>query len=65
MTISSFFMGMYEVTQKQYSDIMGQNPSKFKGDDLPVDHVSWNDGTDFCKKFSEIYKVKVRLPINL
>lgn len=39
----SFFMGKYEVTQKQYKMIMGVNPSKFLGDSLPVDSVSWVD----------------------
>ena len=43
----SYWMGKYEVTQSQWKAIMGNNPSVFKGDDLPVESVSWND----CQKF--------------
>ena len=43
----SFKMGKYEVTQAQWQAVMGENPSSFKGDNNPVDRVSWND----CKKF--------------
>ena len=46
---AEFKIGKYEVTQKQWMTVMGENPSKFKGDDNPVDNVSWND----CKKFLE------------
>ena len=48
-----FFMGVYEVTQAQYREIMGTNPSYFKGDNNPVEKVSWNDATEFCRKLSE------------
>jgi formylglycine-generating enzyme required for sulfatase activity len=40
---SAFYMGKYEVTQKQWRDVMGTNPSYFKGDNLPVENVSWNE----------------------
>jgi formylglycine-generating enzyme required for sulfatase activity len=62
VTFNSFFIGMYEVTQKQYRDLMGENPSYFKGDDLPVEQVSYNDAMKFCKRFSAKYGVKARLP---
>ncbi|MCZ7398881.1 MAG: formylglycine-generating enzyme family protein [Candidatus Methanoperedens sp.] len=48
-----FYMGKYEVTQKQWHDVMGNNPSQFKGDDLPVEQVSWNDVQDFIKKLND------------
>jgi formylglycine-generating enzyme required for sulfatase activity len=50
----AFCMGRYEVTQKQWRAIMGDNPSYFKGDDdLPVEQVSWDDVQDFIKKLNE------------
>ena len=42
-----------EVTQKLYKSIMGENPSYFKADDLPVENVSWYDAIYFCNKLSE------------
>ncbi len=51
VTISSgFWMGKYEVTQGQYERIVGKNPSKFRGPDLPVEQVSWDDVQKFCRK---------------
>ena len=45
-----FWMARTPVTQKQWKSVMGNNPSEFKGDDLPVECVSWNDCQEFCKK---------------
>jgi len=56
------YMGVTEVTQAQYQAIMGTNPSKFKGETNPVETVSWNDATEFCKKLSEKTRRAVRLP---
>lgn len=58
-----FYMGKNKVTQKQWSDIMGNNPSFLKGDDLPVDQVSWYDIQDFIKQLNEKEGTnKYRLP---
>jgi len=58
-----FYMSKYEVTQKQWSEVMGSNPSFFKGDNLPVEKVSWNDVQEFIKKLNEKNgAVKYRLP---
>ena len=45
-----FWMMETEVTQKQWKAVMGSNPSDFKGDDLPVEKVSWDDCQEFCRK---------------
>jgi formylglycine-generating enzyme required for sulfatase activity len=57
-----FYMGVYEVTQAQWQAVMGTNPSNFKGDNLPVETVSWNDATEFCKKLSQKEGRTYRLP---
>jgi formylglycine-generating enzyme required for sulfatase activity len=48
VTVSSFYMGKYEVTQKEYAALMGTNPSNFKGDNLPVEKVSWFNAVEYC-----------------
>lgn len=52
VTISSFYIGKYEVTQKEWIEVMGTNPSAFKGDNLPVETVSWYDVVEYCNKRS-------------
>ncbi|MDK8191156.1 SUMF1/EgtB/PvdO family nonheme iron enzyme [Paenibacillus sp. UMB7766-LJ446] len=52
VTLSNFYIGKYEVTQKEWEDIMGNNPSGFKGDELPVEMVSWYDAVEYCNKRS-------------
>ncbi|MBN2351718.1 MAG: SUMF1/EgtB/PvdO family nonheme iron enzyme [Spirochaetales bacterium] len=46
--IANFYIGRFEVTQKEWVELMGTNPSLFKGDDLPVDSVSWYDCVEYC-----------------
>lgn len=53
VTVSDFFMSIYEVTQAEYSEITGNSPSNFKGDELPVENVSWLDAVLFCNAKSE------------
>ena len=52
VTIDSFYIGKYEVTQKEWVEVMGSNPSYFKGDNLPVESVSWYDCVEYCNKRS-------------
>ena len=59
----SFYLGMHEVTQAQWHTVMGSKPSHFKGEDLPVEQVSWDDATAFCQELSELEGKKYRLPI--
>jgi formylglycine-generating enzyme required for sulfatase activity len=53
VTVSSFYMGKYEVTQREYQEIMGTNPSNFKGDNLPVEQVSWYEAIEYCNRRSQ------------
>ena len=62
VTVPSFYMGKYELTQVQYQAIMGRNPSEFKGDNRPVETVSWNNAVEFCKKLSQKTGKNYRLP---
>lgn len=58
-----FYMGATEVTQGQWREIMGNNPSNFKGDNLPVEHVSWNYCQEFIRKLNRQEGTdKYRLP---
>jgi formylglycine-generating enzyme required for sulfatase activity len=62
VTIPSFLMGRYPVTQYQYKKVMGNNPSRFKGANRPVETVSWNEAVEFCQKLSEQSGKNYRLP---
>ena len=63
VTISKpFFVGKNEVTQKQWEGVMEKNPSAFKGEDLPVESVSWEAVQEFLKKVNEKSGSKYRLP---
>jgi formylglycine-generating enzyme required for sulfatase activity len=62
VTLSDFYIGKYEVTQKQWTAIMGSNPSNFKGDNLPVERVSWNEVQKFIQKLKLKTGKKYRLP---
>ena len=61
--LKSFYIGKYEVTQKQWKEIMGFNTSKFKGcDNCPVETVSWNDVQEFIRKLNAKTGLHYRLP---
>ncbi|MTJ10199.1 formylglycine-generating enzyme family protein [Anabaena sp. UHCC 0204] len=69
VNVPAFAMGRFAVTQEQYQQIMGKNPSKFKDDgstaltnQRPVESVSWDNAVDFCNKLSEKTGLKYRLP---
>jgi formylglycine-generating enzyme required for sulfatase activity len=57
-----FYLSVHEVTQEQYERVMGNNPSKYKGANNPVEMVSWNDAVEFCRKLSAQEGVQYRLP---
>ncbi len=71
VTVPAFFMGRYPVTQAQWQAVatlpqvereLEANPSRFKGDDRPVEQVSWNDVVEFCARLSQYTKREYRLP---
>lgn len=53
ITIRNFYIGKYEVTQKEWVEVMESNPSNFKGEQLPVEMVSWYDAIEYCNARSE------------
>ena len=57
-----FYLSRTEVTQQAYRQVMGENPSARQGDLLPVEMVSWEDATIFCRKLSILEKREYRLP---
>ncbi len=61
--VDGFWMGKYEITQGVWEKIMGENPSRFKkGDNYPVEHVSWNKATEFASKLNIAGGYIARLP---
>lgn len=62
VSLSDFYIGKYELTQAQWKAVMGNNPSHFKGDNLPVEKVSWNDIQEFIKKLNQKTGKNYRLP---
>lgn len=53
VALSDFYLSPYEVTQREYEALTGENPSAFIGDDLPVESISWLDAVRYCNLKSE------------
>lgn len=53
VTVGNFYMSKTEISQKEYQEIMGVNPSATKGDDLPVTNITWYDAVQYCNKLSQ------------
>jgi len=71
VTVSEFYIGKFEVTQRQWRAVarmpkvdryLNPNPANFKGDDLPVEQVSWDDAMEFCARLSRATGRSYRLP---
>ncbi len=62
VTLSSYRIGSYEVTQKEWETVMGRNPSRFRGNDLPVEYISWNDCQDFISHLNQMTGLHFHLP---
>jgi formylglycine-generating enzyme required for sulfatase activity len=54
VTVTGFFMDIYPVTQSIYKQVTDEDPSHFKGDDKPVETVTWFDAVKFCNRLSEV-----------
>ena len=59
---NDYNIGKYEVTQALWQAVMGNNPSNFKGENLPIENVSWNDCQEFISKLNRITGKTFRLP---
>ncbi len=62
VTLSDYYIGQTEVTQALWKAVMGNNPSHFKGNNLPVEWVSWNECQQFITKLNQLTGRKFRLP---
>ncbi len=62
VTLSDYYIGQTEVTQALWQAVMGSNPSYFKGSNLPVETVSWDDCQEFIRKLNSMTGQKFRLP---
>lgn len=62
VTLSSFSIGKFEVTQEEWEAVMGNNPSAFKGAERPVENVSWDDCQKFIRKLNQLTGKQFRLP---
>ena len=62
VTLDDYYIGKFEVTQDLWTAVMGKNPSNKKGDNLPVENVSWNDAQDFIRQLNQITGEHFSLP---
>ena len=62
---SGFYLGKHEVKQAQWQEVMGSNPSRYKGGNRPVESVSWTEVTAFCDKLTELERKAGRLPAGM
>ena len=62
VTVSSFYLAETPVTQSLWTAVMGDNPSHFIGDNLPVERVSWEDCQEFIKRLNQQTGMRFRLP---
>ncbi|MEO0508909.1 MAG: SUMF1/EgtB/PvdO family nonheme iron enzyme [Verrucomicrobiota bacterium] len=58
-----FWAGIYEVSQAEFREVVGRNPSEFRGADKPVDSVLWQEAVDFCKTLTRMEREAGRLPV--
>ena len=61
VTLATYYLGKYPVTQAQWEAVMGTNPSKFKGANRPIEKVNWNEAVEYCQKLSQKHGKDYRL----
>lgn len=62
VTLSGFYIGKYEITQKQWRAIMGSNPSDSKDENKPIYNISWAEALEFTTRLSKLTHLNVNLP---
>lgn len=62
VTLSSYYIGKYEVTQRQWNAVMYENPSQYRGLDLPVENITWAEALEFVTKLSNLTGLNIALP---
>ena len=62
VTVADFYIGRYLITQAQWEVVMDRNSSRFKGDNLPVERVSWEEAVEFCDRLTKNTGKQYRLP---
>lgn len=62
VTLSDYYIGKFEVTQELWEAVMGNNPSNLKGDNLPVEQISWDAAQEFIRKLNQQTEIIFRLP---
>lgn len=62
LQVNGYFLSATETTQAQWAAVMGGNPSQFRGNNLPVEQVSWNDAAAFCQRLTASERQAGKLP---
>ncbi|MDR0313263.1 MAG: formylglycine-generating enzyme family protein [Treponema sp.] len=65
VTISSFIMAEYPVTQREWRIVMGDNPSHFTGDNLPVENVNFFKAAEYCNRLSQMHELAPAYTVNM
>ena len=60
--VPGFYLGKYPVTQAVWQAVMGKNPSRFKGDQRPMERICWDDAQEFMRKLNAVTNKHYRLP---
>lgn len=62
VALSDYYIGKYELSQKEWTAVMGYNNSVFKGENLPVENISWEEALEFTARLSSLTSLNIQLP---